>query len=266
MSRRRALGQHFLVDARAIARIVAALEPRATDAVVEIGPGRGALTAALVAAVGRIAAIEVDPSLAADLRARYDPARLVLIESDVLRVPLDDVAAALGLPPGSGALKIAGNLPYAISKPVVQKILRERGRVERAVLMFQREVAERLTAAPGSRAYGPLGVLAGRLFAIETLLDLPPGAFRPAPRVHSRVTVWRPRRERPLAAQDEARLRTCLAACFARRRRTLRNNLCRALGTDTAASALLRAASLDGEKRAEQLDLPAFERLAALWP
>jgi 16S rRNA (adenine1518-N6/adenine1519-N6)-dimethyltransferase len=143
-------------------------------------------------------------------------------------------------------------------------MIRERRWVDRAVLMFQREVAQRLTARPGSRDWGPLSVLASQAFEIEILFDLPPGAFRPRPRVVSSVTHWR-RREAvpPLDEQEEARLRACLSVCFARRRQTLRNNLRAALRDDALVARALAEAALDPGGRAELADAASLRRLAA---
>jgi 16S rRNA (adenine1518-N6/adenine1519-N6)-dimethyltransferase len=264
MASRRSLGQHFLIDRRAARRIVGALDPRPGEAVLEIGPGRGALTGDLIRAAGRIAAVEFDPTLAARLRAEFDTQHLLLFEQDVLTLDPAAVLTALGAA-RSARLVVAGNLPYAISKPVVQKLIRQRGRIDRAVLMFQREVAERLTADPGGRHYGPLGILAGLSFRIEILFDLPPRAFAPPPRVVSAVTRWRESEDRRLSGDQEQRLRRVLAVCFARRRRTLRNNL-RAAGVDASRlERLLAAVAVDGELRAEAVAPSAFVRLAALW-
>jgi len=246
------LGQHFLIDQAALGRIVDALELRSGDWVLEIGPGRGALTDRLANAVDRLAAVELDRLLAARLRRRFAESRLVLFRQDALKLDLHEVLEALGAPP-EARLTLAGNLPYGISKPIVQKLIRARHRVDRAVLMFQREVAARLTAVPGHRAYGPLGILAGWAFRIERLFDLPPRAFSPPPEVVSTVTHWVARPPGPRNDQEEARLRTVLAACFARRRRTLRNNLRAAVGNDARVDRLLTETGIDGELRAEVL-------------
>ena len=191
MMRRKAtrprLGQNFLAHAASARRIVSLLELDRGDAVLEIGPGRGALTELLVESAGRIAAVELDPSLADALRERFDPTQLVLFRSDILEVELSRICERLE----SQRLIVIGNLPYGISKPVAAKLVREQAQVDRAVLMFQREVAQRLTARPGQRSYGPLGVLAGMAFRIERLFDLPPSRFRPPPKVMSSVTSWR---------------------------------------------------------------------------
>src|SRR5262245_47286487 len=144
---RRRFGQNFLVDSRAVERIVGALDPHPGESVVEIGPGRGALTGALLARAGRLAAVELDRDLARLLRERFDPDRLVLFETDVLRIRLAQIAQGAGFAPDA-RLVLAGNLPFNVSKPVAMKLVRERHEVDRAVLTFQREVALRLTAAP----------------------------------------------------------------------------------------------------------------------
>jgi len=262
---RKRFGQHFLVDERAVQRIVERLAPRTGEAVLEIGPGRGALTGPLIDAVGRIAAVELDRDLARELRERFDERQLLLVCDDVLRLELAALRRTLA---GSRAprLVVAGNLPYNISKPIAMKLVRERRQVERAVLMFQREVARRLTAPPGGRDYGPLGVLARAAFDIEVAFDLPPGAFRPAPKVESSVTVWRALPPESLTGDEERRLRFCLAVCFRRRRRTLLGNLSDALGDRSRAAALLAAAAIDPALRAERVTPAGFRRLAELWP
>ena len=260
----KSLGQNFLIDRGAIRRIVAALALRSGEPVLEIGHGKGALTAELVRAAGRIAAVEIDPALVSRLRRKFDIDRLLLFEQDVLRLDPAAVLDALGTDDGA-RLILAGNLPYRISKPVAQMLIRHRRRIDRAVLMFQREVAQRMTAAPGGRDYGPLSVLLALTFRIETLFDLPPRAFAPRPRVVSTVTRWHEREEPPLTGEDERRLRAVLAACFARRRRTLRNNLRAVFGTEQRVAHILSAAGIDGGLRAEALPPMAFLRLAALW-
>lgn len=257
---RKRFGQNFLTDAGAIGRIVAALAPSVCDNVLEIGPGRGALTEALLATVPRISAIEIDRNLGALLRARYPEDRLHLIETDVLDIALWRLAQPR-------PLVIAGNLPYNISKPVAMKLVVERRAVLRAVLMFQHEVAQRLTAAPGTGAYGPLTVLAGRAYRIERLFDLAPGAFHPRPRVVSTVTRWTPREEDALPESLVAPLKAVLRAAFARRRQTLQKNLRVALpGGQGATASLLAHAGLDGTLRAEAVPPEGFVALARGWP
>jgi 16S rRNA (adenine1518-N6/adenine1519-N6)-dimethyltransferase len=260
----RRLGQNFLVQARAAERIVAALDPGPDDAVLEIGPGRAALTSRLIRRASRVVAVEIDGRLVDELRRRQDPGRLMVLHDDILSLDLSDVAARAGLSRATRWV-VAGNLPYGISKPVAMKLVAERERVARAVLMFQREVARRLTARPGGREYGPLTVLAGFVYEIAPLFELGPGAFRPRPKVSSSVTLWLPRSDPALTRELEPRLRACLSACFARRRQTLRNNLRAALRSAAAADDLLRAANLDGSLRAERVDPGGFLDLARHW-
>jgi len=244
---RRRFGQHFLVDPNAVRRIVAAMGSLGTAPVVEIGPGRGVLTAPLLQALGHLIAIEIDRDLAADLGRRFSGTSLTLVEADVLDVALESLA---GEP-----VRLVGNLPYNVSKPIADKIVRERAFVAGAVLMFQREVAERLIAKPGRRAFGPLTVLVGEAFQVDRLFDLGPAAFRPAPAVSSTVTRWTPRADAFSSAPEEG-LRAALRAGFAHRRRTLRNNV---------DPLLLERAGIDGGLRAEALPPEAWRRLARLW-
>lgn len=262
---RRDLGQNFLVDRHSIERIVEALDPRPGEPILEIGPGRGALTGVLVARVDRMAAVERDGALADTLRRDYPPDRLTVLENDVLKIDLASVAPSLGLPT-STRLVVVGNLPYNISKPIAMKLIRERRAIDRAVLMFQKEVADRLTAVPGTKAYGPLTVLTALTFCIERLFDLRPGAFRPRPKVDSTVTRWH---TREMPGFDEARedaLLACLAASFKRRRQTLRNNLRHALGSLARAEEILLSAGLEPTLRAEAVPPEGFVRLAERWP
>ena len=256
---RKRFGQNFLVDPSATRRIVAALAPRSGETVLEIGPGRGALTEALLAAVPSLLAVEIDRDLVRLLRGRFSEDRLRLIEHDVLDVRFAELAP--------GPIVIAGNLPYYISKPVAMKLVTERRSVARAVLMFQREVADRLTALPGTRAYGPLSILCGRAYRIERLFDLPPGAFRPSPKVVSSVTLWTPRGDGSLDDALVAPLRLVLGAAFAHRRQTIQKNLRVALpGGDVAARTLLETTALDGRLRAEMIPPEGFVALARAWP
>jgi 16S rRNA (adenine1518-N6/adenine1519-N6)-dimethyltransferase len=257
---RKRFGQNFLVDRGAIDRIVKALAPSSADNVLEIGPGRGGLTEALLGTVPKLCAIEIDRDLVAHLRSLYPATRLSLVETDILDVSFSALAG--GLP-----LVIAGNLPYNISKPIAMKLVLERAAIARAVLMFQREVAARLTAAVGTGAYGPLTILAGRAYRIERLFDVPPGAFHPRPQVVSTVTRWTPREGDALPESLIGPLKAVLRAAFARRRQTISKNVRAALhGDDALASELLKQAGLDGTLRAEAISPEGFVALAHLWP
>ena len=233
------------------------MAPSPEEHVLEIGPGRAALTEALLEAVPRMTVVEIDRDLARALRERFPAERVRVVEGDVLEVSWSDA----GVP-----VVLVGNLPYNISKPVAMRMVEERGRVGRAVLTFQREVAQRLTASPGTGAYGPLTVLTGRAFTIERLFDLPPGAFRPRPKVVSTVTRWLPLPASSLPDALVRPLRETLRASFAHRRQTLLKNLREALpGGEAAARALLAAAEIDGGLRAEAVLPEGFVRLARLW-
>ena len=239
-------------------RIVDALAPRVDETVVEIGPGRGALTEEILGRVPRVTAIELDRDLCALLLARFGAERLQLVQADILDVDL----TRLG-----NALAIAGNLPYNVSKPVAMHLVRDRAAIDRAVLMFQREVADRLVAAPDTAAYGPLTVLAGLAFRIERVFDVPPGAFTPRPAVVSTVTRWTRAPADGLPSEFEAPLRAVLRASFARRRQTLLRNLRSVVpGGEAQAREVLSGAGIDGGLRAEAVPPDGFVALARLWP
>ena len=258
-------GQNFLVDPAAIGRIVEAIGPLAGRIALEIGPGRGALTEELLQRVERLVAVEVDPQLSADLRARFAPERLVIIEADVLTLDWASVAASAGVA-SCRPIAVIGNLPYNISKPFVMRLVQQRRRIDRAVLMLQREVVERIVAPPGCRDYGAMGVLVGAAYRVERLFDLQPGAFRPRPKVVSTVTRWLPRSSEELPESVEVDLRACLRASFGHRRRTLFNNLRSALdGDERTVALLLRRADLDGSLRPEAIPPEGYRRLAEAW-
>jgi 16S rRNA (adenine1518-N6/adenine1519-N6)-dimethyltransferase len=255
-ARTRRLGQNFLTDSAAARRMVDAADPGPGETVLEIGPGRGAITRWIVERGCRVVVVEVDPRLAAALGPRFGSA-IDVVERSILDVDLAAIA-----PPDGPGLVVLGNLPYSISKPVAMKVVTERASIARAVLTFQREVAERLVARAGTRAYGPLTVLAAETWHVETVFELPPRAFRPRPAVASTVTRWT-RRDRTHV--DEAALRACLAVAFAHRRRTLRNNLRAALGSAERADEVLGRAAIDPELRAEAVAVDGFRRLAEAW-
>ncbi|MGH9600558.1 MAG: 16S rRNA (adenine(1518)-N(6)/adenine(1519)-N(6))-dimethyltransferase RsmA [Terracidiphilus sp.] len=254
------LGQNFLVDAQAVERIVAALGDLAGRTVVEIGPGRGAITGALAARAGHVLAIEIDRELAAGLRPRFPAERLTVIEQDVLGF---DFSRAQGEVRAAGErLRVVGNLPYYITSPILLKLARSHAAFDFAVLMAQREVADRIVAVPGSRDYGLLSVTVQMYGQVERLFTLPPSAFSPPPEVHSTVFRWRfaPRFEE--LGVEETGFLLFVRQAFAQKRKTLGNNL-RAAGIAPArAAAVLERAGIDLQARAEALPVEAF---AALW-
>ncbi|HEX3991682.1 MAG TPA: 16S rRNA (adenine(1518)-N(6)/adenine(1519)-N(6))-dimethyltransferase RsmA [Acetobacteraceae bacterium] len=255
---RHSLGQHFLLDGNLAARIVRAAGDMTGRNVIEVGPGPGGLTRALLASnAARIVAIELDrravaamAELAGSLNTRGKPERLTVIEADALQVDLP------GLVPGPR--QIVANLPYNVASPLLVRWLRQASEFEQMTLMFQREVAERIVAAPGTAAYGRLSVLAGWICEGHIALRLPPAAFVPPPKVWSAVVVLRPHVGQPEPALFAA-MERLTAAAFGQRRKMLRGAL-RQLGGE----ALLAAAEIAPERRAETLSIAEFDRLARL--
>ena len=244
---RKRFGQHFLHDAGVVRRIVEAIAPRAGESIVEIGPGEGVLTEPLLARGAKLQVVEVDRDLAARLRERYRDA-LVVHEGDALEF---DFGA---LPPGT---RVAGNLPYNISTPLLFHLLRAPAALRDLHVMLQKEVIDRICAQPGTGEYGRLTVMLAPWIEAEPLFDVGPGAFRPPPRVWSAVARLRVRRE-PAFAVDE-RFGRLVAAAFSQRRKTLRNAL-RAL-VDAAA---IERCGIDPGARPETLAPAQFGALARL--
>ena len=250
---RRRFGQHFLHDPAVLARIVAAIDPRPGERLVEVGPGLGALTLPLLDRVGRLECIELDRDLIPPLieRAR-GRGELTVHAADVLA--FDFVALA-----AEGAkLRLCGNLPYNISTPFLFHALAARAVVQDMHFMLQKEVVARLAAAPGSRVYGRLTVMVAAHCSAERLFDVGAGAFRPPPRVESAVVRLLPHERPPFALADPARFAAVVAAAFGQRRKTLKNSL--ASVVDAAGFA---AAGIDARRRAETLSPAEFARLAA---
>ena len=254
------LGQNFLVDEAYARRIVAALAPRAGEKVIEIGPGRGALTSSLVESGARVVAVEFDRELVGPLRARFGGrGNFDLVEGDALEV---DFCSVVG---PSARARVVANLPYNISTAILQRLIGQRLCVAEMVLMLQREVVARINAPPGSTERGYLTVLVEAYCEAEPLFDVPPGAFRPVPKVWSGVVRLRVR-ERAPEVDDERLLWRIVSAGFAQRRKTMLNNLRAAAGELRArveaaggASALLGAAGVEPSRRAETLTLEEWE-------
>ncbi len=246
MSRRR-LGQHFLAKGSILERIARAACPEREPLVIEIGPGRGALTEKLLEKADRVIAIEIDGQLVDILREKFrDEPRLTLIHANVLETDLGQW----------GAAAVTGNLPYYAATPIIEKTLSTGATLQRAVFLVQKEVAARLAALPGTRDYGYLSVQTQLMAEAETLFDVRPSAFRPPPKVDSTLIRLRPRnRAAELRISDTSRFLDFVKLCFHQKRKTLRNNLAGAYGKD-----VLNGRTEAG-KRAEELTLPQFAEL-----
>ena len=252
------LGQNLLIDHQAAERIVAALGDVAGRTVVEIGPGGGAITGELAARAGHVLAIELDSEFAARLRQRFPAERVTIVEQDVLRFDFAAARARAGM-----KLRVAGNLPYYITSPILLKLAASHAALDLAVLTAQREVAARVTAAPGSRDYGLLSVTVQMHGPVEPLFTLPPSAFSPPPQVHSTVFRWRfAPRFAELGVAEPAGLMRFARQAFAHKRKTLANNLRAAGFAPHAVTAALARAEIHPQARAEALPL---ETLARLW-
>ncbi len=251
------LGQNFLVDSEATQRIAASIGDLTGRTVVEVGPGRGAITAALAARAAHVVAVELDHDLALQLRVHFPSERVTVVEQDVLNFDFVASSAAAGQ-----RLLVVGNLPYGITSQILLKLAANHAAIDRAVLMVQREVADRVVAEPGSRDYGLLSVTVQIYGPAQRLFTLPPTAFSPPPDVHSTVFRWRfaPRFEE--LRVEEASFLRFVRQCFAQKRKTLANNL-RAAGVPTAAIAgSLAHSAIDPLARAEALPIESF---ATLW-
>jgi 16S rRNA (adenine1518-N6/adenine1519-N6)-dimethyltransferase len=258
------LGQNFLNDTDAIQRIAASLGDLSNRTVVEIGPGLGAITGALAARAAHVLAVELDHDLAILLRVHFPPDRVTVVEQDVLH--FDFKTACTEFPEafadGGERLLVVGNLPYGITSQILLKLAASHGALERAVLMVQREVADRITAQPGSRDYGLLSVTVQMYGPAQQLFTLPPSAFTPPPDVHSTVFRWRFASRFAELGVEEASFLRFVRQCFAQKRKTLANNLRAAGVPPAAATAALAQAAIAPQARAEALPVESF---ATLW-
>lgn len=246
---RKRFGQNFLHDSRVVDRIVRAIDPHPGDRLVEIGPGLGALTAPLLACVAPIDAVELDRDLIARLTDRFGD-RLRLHSADALRFDFCALAA-------EGRLRVVGNLPYNISTPLIFHLLDQAACVQDMHFMLQKEVVDRLAAAPGGGDYGRLSVMVQQRCRVERLFTVPPGAFHPPPKVDSAVVRLVPYETPPVTVADPALFAHIVARAFSQRRKTLRNTLRGELDADTIA-----ACGIDPGRRAETLSVAEYGCLA----
>jgi 16S rRNA (adenine1518-N6/adenine1519-N6)-dimethyltransferase len=188
-SRRHALGQHFLINQGVLRKIIGVIDPKPDEVIVEIGPGKGALTVALAEKAGHIVAIEKDERLIPGLREKMPP-NVEVIHGDILRTDLREVSKRAGVP----ALRLVGNIPYSISSPLLFRVLDERDVVSDCIVLLQKEVAERLTAGPGTKSYAPLGILLQNEFEARIEFSVAAGSFSPPPKVQSGLPESRLRR------------------------------------------------------------------------
>ncbi|MCB1895316.1 MAG: 16S rRNA (adenine(1518)-N(6)/adenine(1519)-N(6))-dimethyltransferase RsmA [Zoogloeaceae bacterium] len=241
---RKRFGQNFLTDPNTVRRIIDAVRPGPDDTVVEIGPGLGALTEPLLAVLPRLHVVEIDRDLIARLRQRHEPDRLVIHEGDALAFDF----GVLGQ-----QLKVVGNLPYNISTPLLFHLAGFAAQVREMTFMLQKEVVMRMVAEPGGGDYGRLSVMLQYRFDMLRLFDVPPGAFRPAPKVTSSIVRMVPKPDASLMAVDADLLGEIVTAAFGQRRKTLRNTLKAIVG-----AAALEALGIDPGLRAERLTLADF--------
>lgn len=253
---KKSLGQHFLHERGIVDKIVRAVDPRPGDALVEIGPGQGAITFPLLDRHGALTAIEFDRDLLAPLA---DAARahgaLRIVPGDVLGVDLTALAA--GLAPPGGRIRLVGNLPYNLSSPILFHALDHAAAIADMHFMLQKEVVDRMAAPPGSKVYGRLSVMLQAYCAVTALFAVPPGAFRPPPKVDSAVVRLVPRDPATIGIDDPRRFADVVRAAFGQRRKTLRNAL-----SQVCDEATVRAAGIDPGQRAERLAVADFVRLA----
>lgn len=257
------LGQNFLVDSSVVDRIIQAVRPRLEETIIEIGPGRGALTRRLVAAAGQVIAIEFDRDLIPHLKAQFSAIpNFRLVEDDALTT---DFCALLE--PGA-PVRVVANLPYNIATAILQRLIQQRNCIGEMVLMLQREVVERMIAQPGSSERGFLSLLVEAHCDAEKLFDVPPGAFRPAPKVWSSVVQLTVRSRLPDDLKNEELLWQVVGAGFAQRRKTILNNLRNApaplqelIKSQGGASIVLCQAAVDVQRRAETLTLAEWANI-----
>lgn len=241
-------GQHFLTDRHYIERIVSAIAPRPDDVMIEIGPGPGAITTPLLAKLQHLHAVEIDRDLAAALRARFPPGHFTLHEENVLDFDFDKLVSRF---------RCVGNLPYNISTPFLFYLAGFAEQLIDATFMLQKEVVDRMVAAPDTEAYGRLSVMLQYRFQMKRLFDVPPGAFTPPPKVDSAIVHLVPLpSDRPMA-RDDTRFAALVTAGFGQRRKTLGNTLKPFMPADA-----ILAQGIDPKRRGETLSVTDFIALA----
>jgi 16S rRNA (adenine1518-N6/adenine1519-N6)-dimethyltransferase len=252
-------------------RIIASVSPLTTDIIIEIGPGTGALTRLLAERSGYVVAVEIDPRLVKELGRSIVAPNLSIIESDALKVDwnslIDEAIARwkdLSRSENDPRVRVVANLPYYISTPIIERLIEIKGRIFDLTLMLQKEVVDRITSRPASREYGYLSVLVQYHAETKKLFEVPPSAFRPAPKVRSAVVRLEMKTHRELSEQDEKKFFALVSVAFSQRRKTILNNLkaARALFSNDIETALQQS-GIDPRRRAETLSIAEFLRLYA---
>ena len=244
---RKRFGQNFLIDGNIIRKIVSAIAPKPGQTLVEIGPGLGALTDPLLEEAGHLHVVEIDRDLIARLRERYSPAQLTIAEGDALKFDFGSLP---------GPLRVVGNLPYNISTPLLFHLADFAEQVTDMTFMLQKEVVQRMVAAPDTADFGRLSVMLQYRFNMAKLFDVPPGAFRPAPKVTSAIVWLQPKPREACLCRDDELFAKIVTAAFGQRRKTLRNTL-----RDWVSQAQFDAAGIDPGVRGETLSVDDYVRL-----
>ena len=269
MKAKKSLGQNFLVDKSAVGRIVDAVSPAADEVILEVGPGKGALTRLLIERAGLVLAVELDRELVDLLKTELVSDKLKIVEADILQVDIEELrrSALESNPKLQPRLRVVANLPYYISTAVITRFIESRSAIKDLTLMLQREVAERITSPPGGREYGSLSVLVQLYCRTRRLFHVPPGSFRPIPKVDSTVVQLEIDDSSSALVKDEGLLVRVVRAAFAQRRKTIMNSLKGASAsidpqlTPEKIAQTLESASIVPERRAETLSPAEYIRL-----
>lgn len=262
---KKSFGQNFLVDPNYIDKIISALDLQTGETVVEIGPGRGALTEKLLESGARVIAVELERDMIAALKEKFgDADNFQLIEADALKIDFSKLINPKSEIRNPKTAKLVANLPYYISTAILQKLIEQRAAFSEMVLMFQREVVERITAQVGNKERGFLTVLTEAFLDSEKLFDVPPEAFRPAPKVRSAVVRLTPKAE--IYFPDEKLFRDIISASFTQKRKTILNNLKNVpvlKSRNIDAESILEKSGIAPNRRAESLELNDWKQILA---
>ena len=255
---KKSFGQNFLVDQNYIDKIISALNPQPNETIIEIGPGRGALTERLIESDAKIIAVELEREMISVLKESFSgKENFTLIESDALKI---DFSSLIADNPNE-KIKLVANLPYYISTAILQKLIEQREVFSEMILMFQREVVERITAKIGSGERGFLTVLTEQYLEAKKLFDVPPTAFRPSPKVWSSIVRLNPKENEDIENSDQKLFREIVSAAFAQKRKTIFNNLKNYLKDKSLIEKVLAESLIEQNRRAETLTIEEWRRL-----